>query len=175
MSGKTGIVLITSILAGCLVFAVAFYLGQKSNAKPTEFYPPSTVSTKPGILTPTVTPNVTQNLNGVVEGSLSYPSEGIPSDLKVCAETTDGELVKCTEERIADKKYQYGVGYRLELPEGKYYIYATTNEGLRNKAYYTEYVTCGLLYSCPSHQKIEVQVSVGQTKTGIDPGDWYIN
>lgn len=121
-------------------------------------------------------PTDTEGNLGSIEGSLSYPSEAFPPNLTVCAETTEGVLVKCTGNLIKDAKYTYGTGYRLQLTEGSYYVYAYV-PGLNNNyhAYYNDFVVCGLSVDCPSHQKIVVGVQKGQTLTGIDPQDWYDN
>lgn len=106
---------------------------------------------------------------GYIEGSLSYPSEGIPN-LKICAEDINNSEKKiCTEKNIEDKKYTYGKGYILEVPPGKYYVYVSSNR----KVYYSEFVTCGLNANCPSHKPITIEVVSGQTVTNIDPQDWY--
>lgn len=117
-------------------------------------------------------------LNGTIEGSLSYPGEFIP-ELEVCAENIKTAEEFCTYEQIEDKKYMYGYGYKIEVPEGSYQVYAqlieTEDEDAYAdyKAYYSEFVTCGLEYDCPSHNPITVEVSAGETVTDVDPHDWY--
>lgn len=108
----------------------------------------------------------------VIEGSLSYPSEGIPADLMVCAENQETKKLFCTGEKIEDAKYQYHYGYKLEVPPGKYYVYAFTSEIVGYKAYFSEHVICGSLASCPSHEPVAVTIKAGATISGIDPGDW---
>jgi hypothetical protein len=108
---------------------------------------------------------------GFIEGSLSYPSEQIPPET-VCAENISTGKETCTDDRINDTKYQYGVGYKLEVPAGNYHVYAKV-EGLDQKSYYSEFVTCGLDISCTSHDPITVTVTNGKTTTGVDPQDWY--
>lgn len=177
MNAKSLTILIIGVIAGASIFAAAFYFGMQSKKEsllpittptPVAFDTSATITSSP-----TTIVTQTQNKNGTIEGSISYPGEGIPGDLQICAETLQGVLVKCTNSHIPNAKYQYGVGYSLELSEGNYYVYATTGQG--NKAYYTEFVTCGLMYSCASHAKIVVQVIAGQTISKIDPGDWYNN
>lgn len=119
----------------------------------------------------------------VIEGSLSYPSEYIPADMKVCAQDLSTQVSPnklvfskeyCTSKHIKDKKYKNGQGYKLEVPgSGSYYVYAATSVQSGYKAYYSEYVVCGLKASCRSHAPIGVKINPGQTMTGIDPGDWY--
>jgi len=110
---------------------------------------------------------------GTIEGSLGYPSDFIPSDMKVCAKEILTEKEYCTNEHIEDDKYTYKVGYKLEVPHGSYYVFATTQLIQDYKAYYSEFVTCGLRADCPSHQQITVEVETGDVVTNIDPQDWY--
>jgi hypothetical protein len=60
----------------------------------------------------------------------------------------------------------------LELDPGSYYVYAQL-PGDPYKAYYDEFVTCGLKFGCPSHKPIEVVVKAGVNLTAINPHDWY--
>jgi len=109
-----------------------------------------------------------------IEGSLSFPSNYIPEDMQVCAlDTTNDQGIFCTKDHITDKKYTYGVGYKIEVPAGSYNVYATVSSWQGYKAYYSDFVTCGLKSSCPSHNPIEVKVDAGQSVTKIDPIDWY--
>lgn len=165
--------LYVGVLIGVLLVLVAggaYYLGKRvapSSQKSGQI----ATSTTPK---PTPTPTQSALQTGTIEGSLSYPSEGIPQDLQVCAETLIGVQFECTSTHIQDSKYTYGSGYKLELPPGKYYVYAQVpsfNSGY--KAYYSEFVTCGLSINCPSHKPIEVEVTAGATLTGVDPQDWY--
>lgn len=112
---------------------------------------------------------------GIIEGSLSYPSEMIPEDLIVCAETLDKSVTFCTNEHLADEngQYTYGFGYQIEVPAGEYYVFAYLDNDPGTRAYYSEFVTCGLMAECPSHEPIEVAVSAGETVKEIDPHDWY--
>lgn len=117
------------------------------------------------------------DLNGTIEGSLSYPSEFIPP-LEVCAGNISTNEEFCTYEQIEGNEYDYGTGYRIEVLEGEYRVYAKVMEGLGTdlddyKAYYSEFVTCGLDVSCTSHDPITVEVIAGETIKDIDPQDWY--
>lgn len=112
--------------------------------------------------------------NGIVEGSLYYPSDFIPEDMTVCAEPVEagGEEI-CTNSQIKDEKYVNGIGYQLNLAPGKYQVYAKTGMMTDYKAYYSDFVTCGLSVECQSHEPIEVTVLAGETLDGVDPADWY--
>lgn len=109
---------------------------------------------------------------GIIEGSLSYPSEEIPENMAVCAESDATDQTICTNKKITDKKYTYGKGYTLEVPAGSYFVYAKIPDR-EYYAYYSEFVTCGLLASCTNHTPIEVEVKANQTVSKIDPQDWY--
>jgi len=114
---------------------------------------------------------------GEIEGSLSYPSEVIPN-LEVCAESINTNEEFCTYEQIEERKFDYGFGYLIEVPEGEYYVYARQIEGLGvdmedYKAYYSEFVECGLDIECLSHDPIVVKVEAGEKVEDIDPQDWY--
>lgn len=115
---------------------------------------------------------------GFIEGSMSYPSEMIPPGVMVCAENTKSKVESCTKERITSSKYMYGEGYKMELPIGTYHVYERFAEKFADftpsyRAYYSEFVTCGNKYGCPSHAPIAVTVKGGETVTGVDPQDWY--
>lgn len=118
---------------------------------------------------------------GTVEGSLGYPSEGIPP-MKVCAEDTKNKKLTCTEKIILNKKYTYGKGYQLEVLPGTYRVFASLADSEKNggaldnyRAYYSQFVTCGMNVDCLSHFPIDVTVKAGETETKIDPTDWYNN
>jgi hypothetical protein len=109
-----------------------------------------------------------------IEGSLSYPGNAIPTDMQICAQDiADAKNEFCTKEQVIDKKYTYGVGYKLELPTGNYFVYATVPSWAGYKSYYDEFVTCGMKYGCANHTPIEVKVESGKNLSGIDPVDWY--
>lgn len=117
---------------------------------------------------------------GAVSGSLGYPSEFIP-DLGVCAETTDQAEYYCTYEMLESDDYTYGYGYKISVPPGDYYIYAhlvdekNPNIGYTDqyKAYYSQFVNCGMSVDCTSHKPVKVTVDRNEHVTRIDPIDWY--
>lgn len=111
---------------------------------------------------------------GLIEGPLTYPSESVPADLQVCAEDVLTTQTFCTTEQIKDQKYKNGVGFKLPVQPGKYFVYATRPDQTDQKAYYSEFVTCGYLASCSDHTPIEVIVTADETVDNIDPGDWYV-
>lgn len=111
---------------------------------------------------------------GTIEGSLSYPGEKIPVDLKVCAENIFySEKTYCTDQQIKDSKYTNSTGYQIEAPVGSYYVYSYQVSQPDKKAYYTEFVECGLKADCPSHDKLIIDVYPNEITDKVDPADWY--
>ncbi len=118
---------------------------------------------------------------GVIEGSLSYPSEYIPDDMTICAENLATKKIYATNKHLMAKKYQYKVGFKLTVPPGDYHVFAQLPDPGRHgaeyakdyRAYYSEFVKCGMSVNCKSHAPITVKVKSGETVRGIDPQDWY--
>lgn len=111
---------------------------------------------------------------GIITGSLAYPSEFIPEDMFVCAVNQQSGEETCTSNHLATTEEPYGVNYRLEVPAGIYLVYAQL-PSQSQKAYYSEFVTCGLSAECPSHEPIPVEVGAGETVNNVDPHDWYVS
>jgi hypothetical protein len=118
---------------------------------------------------------------GVIEGSLSYPSEFIPDDMTIGAENLATKKIYSTNKHVHAKKYQYKVGYKLAVPPGDYHVFAQLPDPARYgagyprdyRAYYSEFVKCGMSVECKSHAPVVVKVKSGKTVSGIDPMDWY--
>ena len=114
-------------------------------------------------------------LSGSIEGTMNYPSEFVPKDMRVCAVEVSNSNEYCTTKKVkSGSLYRYS----LKVPVGEYYVYAVTNDpssaAMRGyKAFYTEFVTCGLLASCSSHSKIRVSVGSNAIVKNVDPQDWY--
>jgi hypothetical protein len=127
----------------------------------------------------------------ILKGELSYPSEGIPPEMIVCAENLKTGDTYCTSKQIESRTYATGFGYELEVPAGSYFVFATfphdseeykamPPEARGYRAYYSEYVRCMNArerrnpdVECPSHTPIRVTLRAGQIASRIDPGDWY--
>ena len=103
-----------------------------------------------------------EKARGAIEGSLSYPSSYIPKTMKVCAENIETKEQTCTQEQLVDKKYTYGIGYKIETKPGKYHVFASDPSWGEYRAYYSDYVVCGLNSSCASHSPVEVEVKAKQ-------------
>ena len=118
---------------------------------------------------------------GVLAGSLSYPSDFIPPDMAICAENLVTRQRYCTRRHLKGAQYTYKAGYRLEVPPGDYVVYAYLPDPGKYgatyppdyRAYYSEFVKCGMRAECPSHAPIVVKVRSCASLQGIDPQDWY--
>ena len=118
-------------------------------------------------------------LTGAIKGETTYPSEGVPA-LSICAQlVTDMQKTKCVDapsQAIGQKELPK---FSLSVKPGTYWVYAELVDpaelGLTEstKAYYTEFVRCGMKFECKDHSKIEVVVGSNQTIDNIVPGDWY--
>jgi hypothetical protein len=109
---------------------------------------------------------------GFVKGQLSYPSEGLIG-VNACAQNLNTGEVYCTE-RVNSSNQQ---NYQLDIPEGEYEIFSTSNNLKKTRAYYDEHVECGLTVECstknPSPKTIVIKVKNGESVTGINPSNWY--
>lgn len=125
-----------------------------------------------------VTTTVTEN--GTVIGKIMYPSSGIPNNIKVFAEDTKtGKTYEATV-TFSDptKDMSATATYSVSIPSGSYYIYGTLagfndQNGSPWKAYYNQYVICGLAASCQDTTKVVVTVEEAKTVENITIGDWY--
>jgi len=61
--------------------------------------------------------------SGIITGLLTYPSEGIPENMTICAFNVNTQTQYCTNEHISDNQYKNGKGYLLAVPAGNYYLY----------------------------------------------------
>lgn len=113
-----------------------------------------------------------------IEGDVCYPSDAIPSDMKIFAEnlaTSKIYMVPLTHINDASI-FTDQSKYKIRVPDGSYYVYAMTQHMthlVNYKACYSEFVTCGLNVKCESHAPIKVNVSAGETTSNVDPCDWY--
>lgn len=165
------IILLVIIIA--LLGFIAWNFVQQSNGKSDDSSAVSTSSTKSASPSPS-----TKTVEyGTIKGKASYPSDHLPEDEVVCAENITDKTAKPVCVNVGKTQT---INYELKVPVGDYYVYSETN-GFMNKmqrAYYNEYVKCGLEYSCPDSghtQYIKVSVAKDAIVTGIDPGDWYAN
>lgn len=122
-----------------------------------------------------VKPTITQQEtgNGTISGQLSFPSEKMPDDLTVCAQNTSSQKEYCSSKKEIDEKDKFKIGYSLEVPAGEYIVYGKTISIADYKAYYSEYIKCGMKVDCTEHNPITVVVQANQTTNNVDPNDWY--
>lgn len=159
-------------IAICGVLYGAYYFGTKTTMPKEVITQKQNVDQDPSLnkISPTPTPQV---VFGSITGSISYPSEGIPNELDVCAYDINGMETECTSDRLNGDEFTYGVGYQMELLPGEYHVYAILNGGSGYKAYYSEAVLCGLGVDCTNHNPIVVTVTPNDLIKDIDPADWY--
>lgn len=102
-----------------------------------------------------------------ITGKLSYPSEFMPAQ-RVCALNTKDDAEYCQETLPGT------TAYVINVPPGDYWVYAARAEGepVRQRAYYSEYVVCGLSAECKDHTPITVAAAAGEVAEA-DPQDWY--
>lgn len=120
---------------------------------------------------------LTKVQQGHISGSIGYPAEKIPTDMTVCAELVDKSKSYCQSAHYLDPKYKYGEGFELTVPAGDYLVYATLAENPRDpkakRAYYNQFVKCGMTAQCTDKTPIVVKVTNGAKLEKIDPIDWY--
>jgi len=116
---------------------------------------------------------------GVITGTTLYPSDFNPAQT-VCAQAvSDPSWTKCVD--VPEQVSAVVPVFRIAVPAGVYWVYAVITDpadlGLQEspKAYFTQFVTCGLRFDCNDHSKIGVTVGSGQTVTDIWPHDWYVH
>jgi hypothetical protein len=163
------VVITAIILLGGLYFFQNFSITQKALSQVTPIVTPKVEapSTSPS-LPADVSPTLDKKQSGIIEGNFIYPSEVLPDTMKACAYNLSTKSEVCSKTIKENGKN----GYMLELDPGNYYVYAQL-PGDPYKAYYDEFVTCGLKFGCPSHKPIEVVVKAGVNLTSINPHDWY--
>jgi hypothetical protein len=110
---------------------------------------------------------------GTIVGSLTYPAEAIPTDMEVHAVNLDTGKEYTTNEHLEGNAYQYGIGYRIEVPAGRYNVYGTLAAWPGTKAYYNQVIVCGIKVECTDTTKIEVIVEANKDTADATVGDWW--
>jgi hypothetical protein len=107
---------------------------------------------------------------GRIQGHVHFPACMPPADLQVCAERGDG-FTSCTTKLMLT---ELGLAYTLQVPPGRYFVYAASEDTLRGyRAYFSKAVACGLHVGCTDHEPIPVEVRAHKTVRGVDPDDWF--
>lgn len=103
---------------------------------------------------------------GTVAGTLAYPSEVLPAQ-RVCALNVVDEKEYCLQTTEGESSYA------IPVPEGEYQVYAALEDDATGKrAYFSEFVRCGLKAECKDHSPVTVLVKTGETAEA-HPHDWY--
>ena len=105
-----------------------------------------------------------------ITGELSYPSDYIPEDMRVCAVETQSQKRNCVARFTTRNGRRL---YTLTVAPGSYRVYAETQNMPGYKAYYTEAVVCGLSVDCLSHEPITLELRPGENRGKVHPQDWY--
>jgi hypothetical protein len=107
---------------------------------------------------------------GRIRGHVHFPACMPPADLQVCAERSDG-FSRCTTKLMLT---EVGLAYTLEVPPGRYLVYARSESTLAGyRAYFSKAVHCGLRVGCDDHAPVPVNVRANKTVSGVDPDDWF--
>jgi len=103
---------------------------------------------------------------GSISGTLSYPSEFIPAQ-RVCAIGLKDDEEYCQQTTAGASTYV------IAAPAGDYWVYAALDgDATGKRAYFSEFVLCGLNAECKDHTPVKVAVLPGKA-SAADPQDWY--
>ncbi len=122
-----------------------------------------------GVLPPSAPaplPAATSTPDGVIAGTLIYPSDYIPP-LQVVAFDVNNLNVYYLVQTVENQSE-----FEILVPPGEYYVVAYTVDGSMAGGY-SQAVLCGLQYGCDDHSLIPVLVGSGERVTDIWPHDWY--
>ena len=119
--------------------------------------------------TPVPTRPITSENSGQIEGIVDFPdSESFPQSLMVCAQDISDMAIYCRNN--FDKKNKSP--YVLQVPEGSYQVFSSIREFGSYRAYYNEFVKCGMTKECKSKKPIIINIKAGSTAKEINPIDW---
>ena len=122
---------------------------------------------------------------GKIRGSLTFPSEHIPSSIEACALNVDNGVETCTKERINSNEFVYGVGFELTVTAGNYKLLARNTDPQEGQnaddVYYDEYIrqtTFTNIIPDPCNDSslmnpIIISVAKDQIVQNVVVGDWY--
>lgn len=104
---------------------------------------------------------------GTITGKRIFPAEGLPADFTTCAVNMANGQATC----IAGNEDTYS----LTVAPGKYQVYAMVPSFRSDyKAYYDQFIVCGIKAECTDHTPITITVPAGGTRSGVDVGDFYL-
>lgn len=120
---------------------------------------------------------------GKISGKLTYPSDGIPTDTVLCVidAASNGSAAVCSNAgrkallsaNVAFKLSFRSATYEVSLPAGTYFIFSMTGEMPGHRAFYNEFVRCGMSVECKSTKRVVVRVKPRTTTRGIAVGDYW--
>lgn len=156
--GTIIVFLLAAVLAGCASSASAV-VSTATLSAPTATLPPPTATPKPA---------------GTIAGSLQFPSSFVPALSIYAISETAGTLNPGVNFHVDTVENQTTYNLTGVMP-GTYFVVAYPVSGGPSgfAGGYSEFVTCGLAASCPSHALIPVTVTNGTTTPAINPNDWY--
>lgn len=127
--------------------------------------------------TPALEFEIKKNAHGRISGSVLFPSEAMPSDLRVAAKNleTNTVYIKYFSEKRDPESFIPMGPYEMLLPPGSYLVCAQTDHKafLSYKAFYNDFVRQGLKLNGGSHDPLIVELAHGADLKSIDPTDWY--
>lgn len=137
---------------------------------------PPTATTIPTAVASATELSPTSIMLGSISGNLSYPSEYIPALYVVAFNLTLDEFFYIQTD-INTSFYTIS-----NLPAGTYHVLAyprtvSSNTPVSDNFFagYSQAVLCGLNTTCIDHALVDVKLAEGESKFGIDPGDWYMD
>ncbi len=104
---------------------------------------------------------------GSIEGTLGYPSSGIPELQVIAFDATDVKKYVSIQTVVNQGAFVIG-----SLTPGTYHAVAYTKDGALSGGY-TQSVPCGLSVECTDHSLIDIIVKPGETTKGVAVKDWY--
>jgi hypothetical protein len=138
--------------------------GDPTPVAPTETTAPAEPTVEP-TAEPTEAPTEIVVIDGTVEGSICYPSEGIPSMTAYFENVNTLEVYPLD---IAENQSSFSI----DLPTGDYIAMAWL-PGFSYGGSYSEMVPCGLQFGCEDHTPIVFTVFAEAVTAGVDICDWY--
>ena len=105
---------------------------------------------------------------GAITGTLGYPSEGIPPLEIVAFKENDHSVFFKTMTQANQQSFTIDA-----ITPGVYVVVAYTTGIAGLSGGYTKAVACGLSVECTDHSLIQVEVTAGQTESGVAIKDWY--
>ncbi len=115
---------------------------------------------------------------GVIQGTVSFPGEGLPEDIKV------GAIDTLTNKTYYIKNWDSFGCFTLNVPIGVYYVFAETSDfrdtlhnTIKMKGYFTEFTKKGLDTSSgnASHKPLPVKINCNEIVKNIRVGDFWVD